>query len=80
MAKVSIMSANGHPAHSNSKEFLLLSREDIARLPRYGISGMLSESEPGVNEPVAYGSTAIVKEDGEIYTYLLFPDNEWTEL
>ena len=80
MAKVSIMSTNGHPAHSNSKEFLLLSRADVVRLPGYGVTGMLNETEPGINEPVSYGSTAIVKEDGEIYTYLLFPDNEWTEL
>ena len=80
MAKVSIMSSNGHPVHSNTKEFLLLSRADVEKLPRCDINGQLDETEPHINESVAYGSTAIVKEDNEIYTYLLFPDNVWTEI
>ena len=80
MANSAVISENGHPIHSNSKDFLLLSRADVSKLPKFGVEGTLDLDEPGINDPVAYGSTVLVKDGGNILTYILFPDNEWTEI
>ena len=81
MAKASLMTVNNQPAHSNQKEFMLLANEDVKKLPKCGIKGTLSfdeSDEPDINEPVGYGSVALVKTTTSMLTYLLFPDNEWT--
>lgn len=80
MGKSSVTEINGHVVKSNTKDFLLTSRSDVDKLPKMGIEGTLDLDEPDINEPVACGSSALVKEGGTIYTFILFPDNEWTEL
>ena len=80
MAKSALMNVNGHPFNSNTKEFMLLSEGDVAKLPKCGIRGTLDVDDQEENDPVAYGSCALVKQNGDILTYLLFPDNEWTKI
>lgn len=80
MVTAFITSVNGHSISSNAKDFLLIGRNEISKLPRMGLKGTLESDDPNINEPVAIGSTALVKEGTQILTYILFPDNEWTEL
>ena len=83
MAKATLMTINNHPAHSNQKDFLLVSDDDVKKLPKCGVNGTLEfddSDEPCINDPVAYGSVALVKVSGSVNVYLLFPDNEWTKI
>ena len=72
-----VTDVNGHPAHSNIKQFMCTSVDDISMLPREGINGTLLTGTPDDNEPCGIGSTALIKGDG---AYALFPDNEWARI
>ena len=75
MANSSLVEINGNPARSDIKRFMLLTVDDISKLPRQGIEGTLDDQyDPELNCPCGIGSEAIVK-TGEIF--MLWPDNEW---
>ena len=75
MATSSLVEINGNPARSDIKRFMLLTVDDVPKLPRQGIEGTLDDQyDPELNCPCGIGSEAIVK-TGEIY--MLWPDNEW---
>ena len=81
MANAVSMEKNGHVIFANTKQYLLTSLADVAKLPKNNIQGTLDTNlDAAINEPCAYGSTAIVKDGGAITTLMLFPDNEWTTL
>lgn len=70
-----LVEVNGDTARSDIKQFMCLTVDEIAKLPREGVPGTLDESgSPGLNDPCGIGSQAIIK-TGEIY--LLWPDNNW---
>ena len=76
-----IVEENGHAASSNIKEFILIGLDNLAKLPRCGVEGSLNPGNDWtINEPVAYGSRAVIKDNGEIHAYMLFPDNVWTKV
>lgn len=57
------------------KTFLCESADEVQNLPKFGIEGSITNSpDKDINEPVEYGSGAIVK-TGEIH--FLWPDNTW---
>lgn len=71
----SLIEKNGNPARSDIKRFMLLTTDEVTKLPRQGIVGSLDDTDdPEKNEPCGIGSEAIVK-TGEIF--LLWPDNTW---
>lgn len=71
----SIIEINGNPARSDIKRFMLLTVDEISKLPKQGVRGTLDNTkEPDINCPCGIGSEAIVK-TGEIY--MLWPNNEW---
>ena len=75
MTTSSLVEINGNPARSDIKRFMLLTVDDVHKLPRQGIEGTLDDQyDPELNCPCGIGSEAIVK-TGEIY--MLWPDNEW---
>lgn len=71
----SVIEINGNPARSDIKRFMLLTVDEVAKLPKQGVYGTLDTTkDPEINRPCGIGSEAIVK-TGEIY--MLWPDNEW---
>lgn len=57
------------------KDFMCDTSDEISKLPKYGVEGTVTgSSDKYINEPIEYGSSAIVK-TGEIY--FLWPDNTW---
>lgn len=75
MTTSSLVEINGNPARSDIKRFMLLTVDEVSKLPRQGIFGTLDDSDnPNKNEPCGIGSEAIIK-TGEVY--MLWPDNEW---
>ena len=75
MATTSVTEINGNPARTDIKRFMLLTVDEVSKLPRQGINGSLDDADdPNKNDPCGIGSEAIIK-TGEIY--MLWPDNEW---
>lgn len=75
MATTSVIEINGNPARTDIKRFMLLTVDEVSKLPRQGINGTLNDTDdPNKNDPCGIGSEAIVK-TGEIY--MLWPDNTW---
>ena len=71
----SVIEINGNPARSDIKRFMLLTVDEVAKLPKQGVYGTLDTTkDPEINCPCGIGSEAIVK-TGEIY--MLWPDNTW---
>ena len=71
----SVIEINGNQARSDIKRFMLLTVDEVAKLPKQGVYGTLDTTkDPEINCPCGIGSEAIVK-TGEIY--MLWPDNEW---
>ena len=75
MSTTSIIEINVNPALTYIKRFMLLTVDEVSKLPRQGIKGSLDDTDdPNKNDPCGIGSEAIVK-TGEIY--MLWPDNTW---
>lgn len=76
-----ITSIGGHANSYSQKEYLLTDISDIDKLPKYGIRGTLNDpNDTVVDEPCAYGSTAMVCLGGSTTVYILTPNNEWVEM
>ena len=58
-----------------------ISITDIDKLPKYGIRGTLNDpNDTVVDEPCAYGSTAMVVTGSLTEVYILTPNNEWVKM
>lgn len=69
---------NGHPKHSNLKDFVCTSVDDISRLPTANTRGTQTAPLDSIlNDPVAIGSTATIADGSGIY--ILSPDNVWVK-
>lgn len=76
-----ITAINGKPNAYNQKEYLLTDENQINLLPRYNVRGQLNDpNDSVVNEPCAYGSTAMVCTGSLTEVYILTPNNEWVKL
>ena len=74
-----VMMINNHANHYALKQFICDSMDDIAKLPKYGVRGVIESSyDLTINDPCAVGSTALVC--GSSKVYILTPSNEWKEL
>lgn len=59
------------------KTFLCSSVDDIAKLPKSEVSGTIETDNVEVNDPCAFGSTALVCTSDSSEVYILNPDNNW---
>lgn len=76
-----ITSIGGHANSYSQKEYLLTDISDLGKLPKYGIRGALNDPNDSViDEPCAYGSTAMVVTGSLTEVYILTPNNEWVKL
>ena len=76
-----ITSIGGKPNSYSQKEYLLTDISDIDKLPKYGIRGTLNDpNDTVVDEPCAYGSTAMVCTGSLTAVYILTPNNEWVKM
>lgn len=76
-----ITSIGGHANSYSQKEYLLTSISDLDKLPKYGIRGTLNDpNDTVVDEPCAYGSTAMVCTGSTTEVYILTPNNEWVKM
>ena len=76
-----ITSIGGHANSYSQKEYLLTDISDLSKLPKYGIRGALNDPNDSViDEPCAYGSTAMVVTGSLTEVYILTPNNEWVKL
>ena len=76
-----ITSIGAKPNSYSQKEYLLTDISDIDKLPKYGIRGTLNDpNDSVVDEPCAYGSTAMVVTGSLTEVYILTPNNEWVKM
>ena len=79
-----LTSINGKPTSFSVREYIVDTPNDIALLPRYGISGKMDigTSDTVSNDPCAIGSTALVckNDKNESEVWMLSPSNEWVKL
>ena len=76
-----ITSIGGHVNSYSQKEYLLTDISDLDKLPKYGIRGTLNDTNDYVvDEPCAYGSSAMVVTGSLTEVYILTPNNEWVKL
>ena len=76
-----ITSIGGHANSYSQKEYLLTDISDLDKLPKHGIRGTLNDpNDSVVDEPCAYGSTAMVATGSLTEVYILTPNNEWVKL
>ena len=76
-----VYEVNGRPVRYNKKSFTCMTEADISTLPRVGIPGtqvLTAEDEPDANDPVCYGSTAMVASPFGVYH--LAANNEWMKM
>lgn len=74
-----IMEIGGKINSAIQKQYILNSASDIGKLPKSGIRGtQIVDNDSSINDPCAFGSTAIVCTGTETDVYILTPDNEWT--
>ena len=77
-AKITVI--NGQSNSTDTKEFLITSLDEVAKLPRNGIEGSLETTDTVTNKSCAIGSTAMLVTTGNIEVYILTPDNEWVKM
>lgn len=72
-----IITINGQSNSSDTKEFLLTSVDEVAKLPRNGVEGTLETADTVTNKSCAIGSTAMVCDGNSTLVFILSPNNEW---
>lgn len=74
-----ITKVNGQCNASETREFLISSATDVAKLPKSGTVGTL-DGDTVVNRPCAIGSTALLATGSATEVYILSPDNTWVKM
>lgn len=76
-----IIEINGKPNYYSQKQYLLNDIDEIHNLPRVGFKGKINDpNDTVINEPCAFGSTAVVCTGSSTEVYILNSDNNWTKM
>lgn len=74
-----ITKVSGQYNAGGTREFLISSATDVAKLPKSDVVGTL-DGDTVINRPCAIGSTALLVTDSVTEVYILSPENTWVKM